>query len=286
MSRHLNGLTLLWAMRRRGQIIARQFEGQQYDLLICESSLDQAVVLGRIADKQLLDLPSPFADELMFAGHLSAAAHRRIRALEEDCMRSSDRFSYHWPSYEQYAKANYATSARWLECSYGVEQKELRARFACPLRVVFLGSLSGPWVNLPLLERLSALYPHLDVWGGPPPAGPLAARYRGYAPSLDILASYQVGLVTLTDDLLRRSSFSSKQLEYMSYGLPVLVPAWRSDALLAPGTTPYKETTFLEELANLSNPANWAQASARSIALASQLSWDSAFSQLTEYLCQ
>ncbi len=69
------------------------------------------------------------------------------------------------------------------------------------------------------------------------------------------MAEYQIGLVTISDDPLRRLSFSSKQLEYYSYGLPVLVPAWRTDPVLAPGTVAYTEETFLDQVASLRDPA-------------------------------
>jgi hypothetical protein len=149
--------------------------------------------------------------------------------------------------------------------------------------VVFLGGLKGAWVNLSLLERLSKHY-QVDVWGGPQPPKDLAVRYLGYALDLDILAKYQIGLVTVSDDPLRRLGFSSKQLQYFSYGLPALVPAWRSDPVLAPASIPYTEDTFLERVATLADRAVWEAASARALELASQLSWESALGPLTELL--
>jgi hypothetical protein len=91
--------------------------------------------------------------------------------------------------------------------------------------------------------------------------------------------------VTISDDPLRRLSFSSKQLEYYSYGLPVLVPAWRTDPVLAPGSVTYTEETFLDQVATLQDPAVWEATSARALTLARALSWDSALRPLTEFLC-
>ncbi|MGA3218653.1 MAG: hypothetical protein ABSE77_06195 [Acidimicrobiales bacterium] len=172
----------------------------------------------------------------------------------------------------------------WLDCSYGVTKKNVRARFAREPKVVFLGSLEGAWVNVELLERLSERYV-IDVWGGPAPRRHRGLRYRGYAPTLDILAEYQIGLVTISDDPLRRLSFSSKQLEYFSYGLPVLVPAWRSDELLASGSLPYTEETFVDQVAILSDGAVWQAKSSRALELAGEFSWDAALRPLTELLC-
>jgi hypothetical protein len=272
-------------MCQRGRLLARQITGTGCDVLICESSLDQAVVLSRTATKQILDLPSPFGDELLFAKVISTASHKTIRALEEQCLSASDRVSFHWHTYVNYVREKYEAQPHWLDCSYGVAPKVARATFSKRPRVVFLGNLDAPWVNFALLERLSAKYGAIDVWGGPTPPKSAGIRYRGYAASLDILADYQIGLVTITDDPLRRYSFSSKQLEYFSYGLPVLVPAWRSDPLLAPGSVPYTEDTFLAQVEHLSDRKSWQQASSKALELAEALSWESALGPLTEFLC-
>jgi len=282
-TRYLNGMSLLWTMVARGEFLAQALRNDKCDVLICESGLDQAVVLHRVAGQQLLDLPSPFGDELLFANQLSVGSHRWIRSLEESCLSASDRTSFHWHTYEDYVRSNYKARVRWLDCSYGVTPKSVHARFSAEPRVVFLGGLKGAWVNLPLLERLSKHY-QVDVWGGPPPAKGLGVRYLGYAPDLDILAKYQIGLVTVSDDPLRRLGFSSKQLQYFSYGLPTLVPAWRSDPVLAAGSVPYTEDTFLERVATLADRSVWEATSAKALELASQLSWESALGPLTELL--
>jgi hypothetical protein len=282
-TRHLNGMCVVSVMLCRGDLLARDLRDATFDVLICDSGLDQAVVLHRVATKQLLDLPSPWGEELRFANQLSPRSHRRLKDLEERCLSTSDRVSFHWRTYERYVRENYRADVRWLDCSYGVTKKRVRARFSDRPRVVFLGFLRGAWVNLPLLERLSGLYP-VDVWGGPPPPKGTNVRYLGYAATLDVLADYQIGLVTISDDPLRRLSFSSKQLEYFSYGLPVLVPAWRSDDTLAPGSLPYTEETFLSQVAALAERETWEATSAAALDLASQLSWESALTPLMEFL--
>ena len=88
------------------------------------------MVLHRVARQQLLDLPSPFGDELLFAEQLSLGSHRRIRFLEESCLSASDRTSFHWHTYEEYVRSNYQANVRWLDCSYGVTPKRVRARFS------------------------------------------------------------------------------------------------------------------------------------------------------------
>jgi glucuronate isomerase len=116
------------------------------------------------------------------------------------------------------------------------------------------------------------------------PRGRRALRYLGYAPTLDVLADYQIGLVTISDDPLRRLSFSSKQLEYFSYGLPVLVPAWRPDELLAAGTVLYTEETFLNQVKILGDSEVWQATSSRALEVAQRFSWDAALQPLTALL--
>jgi hypothetical protein len=284
LTRHLNGTTLAMSMEARGRYLAKHFEGTRAAALICESQWDQAVVLGRIATKQILDLPSPFADELLFGGRISHLSHMRLRDIEERSLAKAERVSFHWHTYDEYVRTHYKVAAHWLPCGYGVTAKAKRATYSREPRVVFLGSLNGSWTNVPLLEILSAQYPLLDVWGGPPPKGLRHIRYQGYAPSLDVLADYQIGLVTITDDPLRRMSFSSKQLEYFSYGLPVLVPDWRTDTILAPGTIPYNETDFLEKVHTMRDPIHWQTMSQQALTVAESLDWDTALNPLIEFL--
>lgn len=282
--RYANGLTLAWMIRARGWYLASHLAHGAPHAVVAENQLDQAVVLHRVAPVQVLDLPSPLADELLYGQQLSERSHRRLRLLEERCLQRSDRASMHWPTYQAYVDANYRSAPRWIRSAYGVNSKRVTASFAAPPRVVFLGTLRGPWVNVPLLHELTAIYPDIDVWGEPPDQRWGSLNYRGYAPDLDILADYQVGLVTITDDPLRRSSFSSKQLEYYSYGLPVLVPEWRRDPLLEPASLPYGVDTFKEQLERLSDKAEWERLSRGALALAATFTWDAALAPLAEVL--
>ena len=75
---------------------------------------------------------------------------------------------------------------------------------------------------------------------------------------------------------MRRSSFSSKHLEYISYGLPVLTPEWRSDTILDPSSIFYSEDHFLEAVNVLNDPSTWEELSRTSLQIASKLSWDRA----------
>jgi hypothetical protein len=238
----------------------------------------------RLARVQILDLPVPFAEELFYSNEIDAAGFKRIRELEMETYREADYLSFHWHTYTDFVRANKYDGSNFVPLTYGTHRKTLRAHYSNMPRIVFLGVLDGHWVNVPLLERLCALYPAIDLYGGPRPPAKLVDNYRGYAPSLDVLAEYQFGLVTISDDPLRRSSFSSKHLEYISYGLPVLTPEWRPDAVLERSSIYYSEENFLEAVEKYHDKDMWTAKSYEALELSKSLTWTEALRPLGELL--
>lgn len=270
-------------IRLRGRLLARRLRGTGYDLLICESNLDAGLFLHpRVATVQVLDIPAPFAEELYYGGVLDDAGLARLRRLEQRIYAAADHLAFHWHTYSEFVKSVKYDGPNFLEIGYGAPTPTTaaRARHSEHPRIVFLGFLQGYWVNLPLLEQLCELYPDIDIYGGPPPTGPLARHYKGYSPDTatasgkDVLAHYQFGLVTITDDELRRHSFSSKHLDYISYGLPVLTPDWRRDSLLDSSSVHFTPETFLMRLKEFGDEAAWRAKSDAALATAERLSWD------------
>ncbi len=275
--------TMLSQLKLRGLILRRLVGQGDYKLLICENQLGQAVVSRRVATKQILDLPSPFAEELYFGGLLSSKSYQRLKEFESSLYSLADYTSFHWHTYTQFVKGEKYSGDNLIDIGYGAPVQHKRARYSTEPRLVFLGYLGGYWVNLPLLERLSAVYP-IDVYGGPEPKG-RAITYRGYAPSMEILAEYQFGLITVSTDPLRRCSFSSKQLDYYSFGLPVLTPEWRTaDEVLDGGAIHYSEATFGALVDTFTVESRWQEKSDRAIEIARRLSWDHAFEALGHIL--
>jgi hypothetical protein len=197
---------------------------------------------------------------------------------------SVDGLSFSWESYARYALNHYGISGRNLrQLNWGCVPVSRRVRFASPPRVIYLGSLSSQYINLPLLSRLSKLYPHIDVYGGPPPGPALELNYLGWA-SPDVLEQYQFGLITCTKDELRRDGFSAKHLDYIAYGLPVLVPAWRRHLELLRGSVPYEEDTFASLIESLSTEERWQRKSDEAYAQAQALTWERTLTPLNRLL--
>ena len=115
-----------------------------------------------------------------------------------------DFLSFSWESYARYAEKHYGISGHNLrQLNWGCVPAAERAQFSEPPRVAYIGSLTSRYINLPLLSRLSKLYPHIDVYGGPPPDPSLGLNYLGWAPPT-VLQQYQFGLITCTKDEIRR----------------------------------------------------------------------------------
>ncbi|WP_125477711.1 hypothetical protein [Caballeronia terrestris] len=274
---------LLWrVLVLRGQVLGFVLRSRgNFDLLICESNLDTALTLAdRIADVQILDLPSPFAEEQLFGGLLSQAGYERVRKVEIAAYAAADYLSFHWHTYADYVRDKKYQGNNFLALTYGTNPKLKLAKYDDHPKIVYLGFLGDYWVNLPLLAQLCKLCPHLEVYGGPEPPASLGINYKGYAPSTDVVANYQFGLVTISDDELRRHSFSSKHLEYASYGLPVLTPVWRKDEALCGSSIYYTAENFLAQVRGASMRQEWERLHAAALKDAERFSWPSALKAL------
>jgi len=256
----------------RRRLLRRRLPMSEVDLVVCETSHD-ALVLLDLPATTFYHCPTPWADELFFEGRLTARQHRRMRAVESRLMEGVDHLAFHWHTYKTYAVREYALSGRnVLVADTGCTQVQRIAHFREPVRIVYLGSLSSRFIDLPLLSRLSKLM-EIDVYGGPPPDPALGLRYRGWSPP-EVLAEYQFGLITCVDDPLRREGFSAKHLEYFAYGLPVLAPVWREADSLAAGTIAYTEETFRAVVAAASRPGEWSRLHEAAAELARRYSWE------------
>jgi hypothetical protein len=269
-------------VRLRRRLLRATLDLTGVDLLVAETPHDAAVLAGA-GVRTLYDCPTPWADELWYEGRLTRGQHARLRRWEIGLFEAVDNLAFHWESYGRYAREHYRISgANLVTLNWGCTPTG-RARAAEPARVVYLGSLSSRFIDLPLLARLSRAYPHLDVYGGPPPDPALGLRYRGHADPA-VLRDYQFGLVTCTDDPLRRDGFSAKHLHYLAAGLPALVPSWRRSARDLAGSLPYDEGSFLTVLARHSSAADWQRASDAAYAQARELTWDRTLAPLASLL--
>ncbi|HKZ42287.1 MAG TPA: hypothetical protein VJ044_15090, partial [Candidatus Hodarchaeales archaeon] len=97
--------------------------------------------------------------------------------------------------------------------------------------------------------------------------------YKGYLKKHSHLADYQFGLITITNDPLRKIGFSAKHLLYVSYGLPVLCPIWRQDKTLEPATIYYNKHNFNERVRKYCTETLWREKHEAAMRLARQMPW-------------
>jgi hypothetical protein len=257
----------------RRSILKSSLPLDEFDLVICETPHDAGVLTGPTPTRTLYDCPTPWADELYFEGRLTERQHARLRSLEKGIFEEVHRLAFWWESYARYAVDHYGISGRNLmRLDFGCTPAPQRAGFSDPPRVAYIGSLGSRFIDLPLLSRLSKLYPHIDVYGEPAPDPALGLNYLGYA-SPAVLQQYQAGLVVCSKDELRRNGFSAKHLEYLAYGLPVLVPVWRRHMAVLPGSAAYDEHTFVSAIHALSDREEWRRMSDDAYAQAQRLAW-------------
>lgn len=272
--RSLSYHLLIAEHRLRKRILRTLLELEEFDIVICETPQDSGVLTAPRSARTLYDCPTPWADELYYEERLTRRQHRAFRALEAKLFDTVDVLSFHWESYARHVLDHYETSGdNLITLNFGCTPAPERAAFDTPLKIVYLGSLSSRFIDLPLLARLTRLYPHIDVYGGPEPDPRLRLNYLGYAPPT-ILSRYQAGLITCTKDELRRNGFSAKHLEYFAHGLPVLVPAWRRHLELLPGSIPYVEHSFRSVVDELSRECEWRRASDVAYEQAHRYSWE------------
>lgn len=265
-----------------GEITSKRLRQSNADLVICESGLDIGFVAYDKTDAiKILDLPCPLAEEMYFGDMITERSYRRLVGKEISYYKAADALSFHWHTYNDYVRRKKYDGDNIINMGYGTIKKDLTAMYSEEPKVIFLGLLNGYWVNLPLLEEIVKICPNVDVYGGPKPPAHIKVNYKGYAPTLDVMAEYQFGLITISKDELRKSSFSSKHLEYISYGLPVLTPEWREDNVLRPSSIYYKDAEDLKrKIAMYSDKVSWNKIHLESINLADELSWYNSFKKL------
>jgi hypothetical protein len=282
--RHLSYYALRADCRLRRRILGSSLPLDDFDLVIAATPHDAEVATVPTRALRLYDCLTPWADELHSEGRLTEKQHRKLRQYESELFENVDLLTFAWESYAHYAAEHYGISLEnLLPLNCGCTPSATRAQFAHPPRICYLGSLSSKFIDPPLLSRLSKIYPHIDVYGGPPPPARTGISFKGWA-SPDVLQQYQFGLVTCTKDELRREGFSAKHLQYLAYDLPVLVPAWRRHLDLLRGSVPYTEESFAEVIASLSDRDAWQRVSDEAYAQARRLTWEDTLRPLDELL--
>jgi hypothetical protein len=281
--RHLSYYLVRAELRLRKSILGRSLSLDEFDMVIGEHPNESELMTTPTSARVLYDCMTPWADELYFEGRLTEAQREKMRRHEAWILDSVDYLSFSWETYAPYSVKHYGIRGHnFMQLNWGCTPARDRVEFEAPPRVVFMSSMSSRFINLPLLARLAKLYP-IDVYGGPPPDPALGLNYLGWAPP-SVLRNYQIALITCSTDELRREGFSAKNMAYVAYGLPVLIPAWRRHMELIKGCVSYDEDTFSDAIERLSDPDEWQRVSDEAYAQAEALSWERTLAPLERAL--
>ena len=262
-------------IKLKSRVLEKEIKQGRYDVLICELFSDAYVLTKNLRCLKIWDCPTPYSAELREAHNIPSKEIDAIEVLEREILQAADYVCFHWDTYTDFMRRSGYKGSNLFTLNWGCHPKKNRATFKYPPKVVYLGNLAGSWINKSLLRHLVQIGGNVDVFGTPVPEDPKSLNYKGYAPSIDILRNYQFGLVTVDrNDKLHCNGFSAKQLEYISYGLPVLVPEWRDIPNLNSTSIPYNEENFLQQVTKYSEKEEWQRMSDIAYEQAKKLDWN------------
>jgi hypothetical protein len=164
------------------------------------------------------------------------------------------------------------------------------AGYSASPRLVYAGSYN--YIQDPyLLSMLSAASPYpIDCYGQKDPNYsflPARLAYRGFGEVTDFLADYQSGLITVSQDRLRRHSPSTKFAYYFACGLPVLFPEWMEEGHAYTAAVPYSERSFDAQARRVcGDRRTWQTLSDAARATAAELTWDRVLQPLEDVLAR
>lgn len=277
-NRQVNFFLLWLKLHIRGFMLASLLKDKAYEWVVIENALDSYAILYFQNKKCVYDCPTPLADELKYSDSISDNGYEQLLKDEIKIYSKSTILTFHWPSYNQYI-SKYYTGKNMVKVPWGCDKKSRIVTYSFKPSIVYIGRLGGYWVDLNLLSHLSKQY-NIDVYGGPEPPADLNINFKGYAIPEEVLPKYQFGLITCTKDELRKNGFSAKHMEYLSYGLPVLVPEWRESAKSMGGTVFYNEKNFKEVVVKASIKKEWEELHKSALEYSEELQWKNVFKPL------
>ena len=163
-----------------------------------------------------------------------------------------------------------------------------RAKHSASPRLVYAGSydyIQDPY----LLSLLCGQSPYpIECYGNKNPNFsflPKPLDYRGFSAGTGFLQDYQCGVITISQDRLRRVSPSTKFAYYFANGLPVLFPEWMEEGHTYEAAVPYTEATFAGQARRVcEDPAGWQRLSDAALAAAATLTWDRVLQPIDDIL--
>jgi glycosyltransferase involved in cell wall biosynthesis len=249
-----------------------------YDAVIARAHPVSYVLTRGLACRKVVDVANVGYLELYYSGGADPAEVEETHRRELDVYRAADAVLLPNAGLASFFRRYVLDSAKVISVRLGCDPAAARAEFSPTPRIVYAGSYY--YFQDPLLmARLVARSPYpIHFYGKADPNRtflPSRLDYRGYEPTLDFLAGYQIGLVTVSQDWLRRHSPATKVPSYFAHGLPVLFPRWMEEGYEYPAAVAYDEDDFARQAVQIaSDPAIWSDLGRQALETAAGLRWD------------
>lgn len=285
------------------EIVLFYLQKDKYDVIICHSPPSSYIFNKKIDCLKIYDCPAPIPFELEYGYEFAkkskisknsyinfyAQFHpeyiRELKRRELEIYKNVDYLCFHWQSYAEYIKKHFYRGDNMFTLNWGCSIKRKRAQWNSRPKIIYLGNLKSYWVNIELLSFLTKTSPYpIDCYGRLKPEKCSHLNFKEFLPNMDMLSQYQFGLVTITKDELRKSGFSAKALDYVSYGLPTLLPKWYTIKPNIGGCIYYDESDFISQIKVYLDRNKWEKKSDEAYEYAQQHSWDKILSPLLQIL--
>lgn len=265
-------------MKKIADKLESRIKREKYDAVIGIESLYSYVLTRELGCLKIFSWESMVADEIYFEQYATKDVDlgriHRLRKMELEICRESDCVIFPWETTENYVRKYIWNGDNFVTVKYGCYPQNKTVSYFSPVAIVSLGNVGSHWSNKELLSYLTCISPYvIDVYGKYRPPRKYHLNYKGFASSHDILCNYQFGLNTISKDNFRRNHHSSRILDYLAYGLPVLSPDWMKFSHEVKGVLPYNEENFLEILEEYSDPDKWEKISKEAHKQALKLEW-------------
>jgi hypothetical protein len=259
-----------------------------YDVVIARAYPVSYVLTRPLHCRKIVDVASVAYLELFYSGGADAIEVEETYRMEQAVYGAADVILLPHPSQLAFFRKYVHNHGNVISVRLGCDSATASASYSSSPKIVYAGSYY--YFQDPLLmARLVPQSPYpIDFYGKIDPNRPfLPSRlnYCGYEPALSFLARYQFGLVTVSQDWLRRYSPVTKFPTYFAHGLPVLFPRWMQEGHEYPAAIPYDEDDFAEQALRVGrDELLWQDLSRKALETAAGLRWDDVLKPLLQVL--
>jgi hypothetical protein len=272
-------------MEKWGERIEERIRKEKADAVIGVETKFSYVLTKNLNSLKIFSLEAPESIERSYMNRYTQDEIESLKELEIEIMKSSDYVIFPWETTERFTRENLWDGSNFVTIRYGCYPSEGKPSYAHPPSIISLGSLKFYWSNKELLSYLTKISPYnIDVYGKFKPEMKYNLNYRGYANSLKILYQYQFGLNTVSQDPFRQNHFSSRIINYLAYGLPVLFPQWQKYPNDLRGCIPYSKDNFVEVVNKYSERVMWERLVEKAKRQGHELDWNHTLKPLDKIL--